>query len=410
MIDIEERKATDERIVGKVGAHGMVVPPVQPVPTKYTKPPPLAPGKKNSNDSARAESDNGSYGGEPGLSDVGRAVQGLPFPSIRVEGDGEIREGRDSPREDLYGGRRSRPVSQHSNGKYDNGVPDDPYSADDYRGNLSPRSAGGGRGDHSPRISPRSPRGASPLPRSRELSPVRYNPLMDRGPPVGGGGGVDRPMSPPPELRNSYFPKNMGLPNYLGGGGGVDTGSSYGDPAWNRYQQDYTGSYGDISPRYAGGSQVGGRNINMNPPGPKYSAANLGLTDRVQMRRSPAGARPDEGYRSMDRHENRRPHSGQFYDNPYSSMDRNMHSSMDRNLDYRDPRDRDPRDLDPRHPGYGYPNEIDLTSSMPAMGFYRGRDENPRNSRGSYDDDLPPPDYSMRGIPASAGSGFDYLP
>ncbi len=383
LIDIEERKATDERVVGKVGAHGMsgVAAQAQPAPTKYTKPPPLAPGKKASNDSARGESEGGSYG-DPGLSDVGKAIQNMAFPSIRVEGDGE---GRDS-REDSYG-RRSRPVSQHSSGRQSNGIPDDPY-ADDYRGNLSPRSAG--RGDHSPRISPRSPRGASPLPRSRELSPVRYNPLMDRGPPGGG-----RPMSPPPELRDSYFPKNMGLPNYLGGGG-LDSGGSYGDPGWNRYQQDYTGSYGDISPRYGGGgSQVGGRNL--NAPGPKYSATNLGLTDRVPMRRSPAGPRPDEGYRSMDRHENRRPHSGQFYDNPYSSMDRN--------LDYRD------RDLDPRHPGYGYPNEMDLTASMPAMGFqhYRGREDNPRNSRG-YDDELPPPDYSMRGIPASAGSGFDYLP
>ncbi len=38
----------------------------------------------------------------------------------------------------------------------------------------------------------------------------RYQPAI--GPPTGGGGA--RPMSPPPELRDSYFP-NKGLPGYL---------------------------------------------------------------------------------------------------------------------------------------------------------------------------------------------------
>ena len=224
------------------------------------------------------------------------------------------------------------------------------------------RAARGGgdraaRRDLSPGI-PRSPRGGSPMPRSRELSPVRYQPAV--GPPA------NRAMSPPPELRNSYFP-NKGLPNYLEGGGDVyraGGGDVYG--AGDVYDARLVGR---------GGSRGGGG-------GPKYTASSLGLTDRGGPSGPPPGgagnlprnpSARDEGYRSMDRVDTRRPLSGQYYDNPYAP-------SMDR-------MNRDPVQS---MPNVGYPPQ--------GPGYKRDK------PRRAYDE-MPAPDYAVRG-----GGGFDYLP
>ena len=249
--------------------------------------------------------------------------------------------------DDPYG---SRPVPEDP---YDTrAVPHDPYDveADDryYPGrNTRGPTRGGGdrlaRRDLSPGI-PRSPRGGSPMPRSRELSPVRYQPAV--GPPT------NRAMSPPPELRNSYFP-NKGLPNYLEGDGDL-----YGaDDAM--YDARLAGRGGSREGRGGGG-------------GPKYTASSLGLTDRGgpapggpgNLLRNPSGR--DEGYRSMDRVDTRRPLSGQYYDNPYAaSMDRKNRDTV----------------YPPQGPGY--------------------KRDKPRRAY----DEMPPPDYAVRG-----GGGFDYLP
>ena len=233
-----------------------------------------------------------------------------------------------------------------------NGVPDDPYEVrpdDKYypgraRPPVSPRSPRRlspprsaerpARRDLSPGM-PRSPRGGSPRPRSRELSPVRYQPAI--GPPTG------RAMSPPPELHNSYFP-NKGLPNYL---------ESDSDP-YN------TG--GAVFHRLPSrDDNRGGRS-----GGPKYTASSLGLTDRgpgANIMRNPSAR--DEGYRSMDLQE-RPPSGGQYYDSPYVQG--------------------------PVH-------------SMPNMYPDRDRGYKARDKPRRAYDEMPPPDYALRG-----GGGFDYLP
>ena len=237
-------------------------------------------------------------------------------------------------------------------------VPQDPYDVepDDryYQGRntrgqrrVSPvRGDRAARRDLSPGV-PRSPRGGSPMPRSRELSPVRYQPAV--GPPA------NRAMSPPPELRNSYFP-NKGLPNYL-----ASDGDLYG-AGEGAYDARLAGRGGSREGRGGGG-------------GPKYTASSLGLTDCRgpapgsigNLMWNPSAAVRDEGYRSMDRGDTRRPLSGQYYDNPYAS-------SLDR-------MNRDPVGYPPQGPGYK-------------------RDKTHR----AYDE-MPPPDYAVRG-----GGGFDYLP
>ena len=178
------------------------------------------------------------------------------------------------------------------------------------------------------------------MPRDRELSPVRYQPAI--GPP--------RAMSPPPELRDSYFP-TKGLPNYLASDGDMyNTGAVFDHRIPTR---------GDS--RNSGGRGGGGG-------GPKYTASSLGLTDgdgsRSNIMRNPSAR--DEGYRSMDRQE--RPLSGQYYDNPYNLVQSmpNMYPEM----------------YPERGPGY------------------KSR-EKPRRAY----DEMPPPDYAVRG-----GGGFDYLP
>ena len=258
--------------------------------------------------------------------------------------------------EDPYGSRGGIPEDP-----YGTRVPEDPYSTrpeKQYSG-RGPRRGGGGSGgdrpacrDLSPGGPPHSPRGSSPMPRSRELSPVRYQP-------------GNRAMSPPPELRNSYFP-NKGLPGYLASEGDLYGGS-------------------DLYEARRGRGGGGG--------GPKYTASSLGLTERG----GPGGAPPpgpgpanimrhgsgrDEGYRSMDRQG--RPLSGQYYDNPYASMDRMNRAGA----------------------GVGPPpGAVDLPiHSMPNLHAPSAAPYMRDRPRRGYDE-MPPPDYAMRG-----GGGFDYLP
>ena len=179
-------------------------------------------------------------------------------------------------------------------------------------------------------IPPNSPRSHSPVNvNGRALSPSRYgsggersrSPMQIR-PPM-----MDRPMSPPPELKeNTYFPKGGAspLPNYLPGErrSGGDRRSGHFDPPRSSPQinRRYGAPAREGSVHGSEGSGGGGGGAG-GSGGKKYTASSLGLTHGAPVSHS---GRSDEGYRSLDRDSDPRQlvTSAYFYDesNQYGAV------------------------------------------------------------------------------------------
>lgn len=125
----------------------------------------------------------------------------------------------------------------------------------------------------------------------RSASPNVYNASPPRSPRVPRDA---RPLSPPPELRDSYFPKDKDvLPGYLLGD------HMYGAP-----------------PSHPGLIRTRGGSGPTSEGNKKYTASTLGLKDKKN------GRGRDEGYLSMDRHSDPRVRSAEYMpaSDPYGNF------------------------------------------------------------------------------------------